>query len=299
MLNRADLILLSLLTLFWGVNWPIMKFAVTNFPPLAFRSLSMIIALVVVFVYIRLSGEKLYVPKIDRQRVVSLTIGNMLIWHLCSIYAIKLLSSGRAAIIGYTMPVWALLASVIFFRGKLTWRGGLGVLFAMSATFLLAAEEFTAFLGQPIGLGIMMAAAISWGIGTAMMNHYKISISNAALTFWMMVITSCFLFVGTILFERHHWRMPTNGEWAAIGFNGIVVFAFCHIVWFRIARKLPPVASSLSIMLIPVLGVFSGSWMLGEVIGAGDITALVLILLSMAAVLLPKKKSSKALPPES
>ena len=30
-----------LLTLIWGLNWPIMKIGVTGFPPLTFRTLSM------------------------------------------------------------------------------------------------------------------------------------------------------------------------------------------------------------------------------------------------------------------
>ena len=32
---------LVLLTLVWGVNWPIMKIGVTGFPPLTFRALCM------------------------------------------------------------------------------------------------------------------------------------------------------------------------------------------------------------------------------------------------------------------
>ena len=41
-LNRKDLILLALLTLSWGFNWPIMKIGVQDFPPLTFRTLGML-----------------------------------------------------------------------------------------------------------------------------------------------------------------------------------------------------------------------------------------------------------------
>jgi drug/metabolite transporter (DMT)-like permease len=46
-------------------------------------------------------------------------------------------------------------------------------------------------------------------------------------------------------------------------------------------------------MLIPVLGVFSGAWALNETIGPYDISALILILIAMAVVLLPRRKSSQ------
>ena len=291
MLNRLDLILLSLLTLFWGVNWPIMKYAVTNFPPLTFRVISMVIGLIALFLYMRLRGESLFIPKAERRRVIHLAIGNMLIWHLFAIYAVKLLSSGRAAIIGYTMPVWALLASVFFFKGEFTWRGGLGVLLALCATLLLAAEEFSAFLGQPLVLGFMLIAAMGWGLGTAMMNHLKVSASNTALSFWMMSFTCTFVLAAAVLLESADWRWPNFGEWMAILFNAFVIFGFCHVVWFRLARKLPPVVSSLSIMLIPALGVFSGVVGLGEKLGPYDLGALVFILLSMAAVLIPQRRA--------
>jgi drug/metabolite transporter (DMT)-like permease len=44
-------------------------------------------------------------------------------------------------------------------------------------------------------------------------------------------------------------------------------------------------------MLIPVLGVFSGAWALDETIGPYDISALILILIAMAVVLLPRRKT--------
>ncbi|HVL57645.1 MAG TPA: EamA family transporter, partial [Burkholderiaceae bacterium] len=39
-LSRRDLALLALLTVLWGLNWPVMKAGVTEFPPLTFRAIS-------------------------------------------------------------------------------------------------------------------------------------------------------------------------------------------------------------------------------------------------------------------
>lgn len=298
MLSRVDLFLLSLLTFFWGINWPVMKYAVLTYPPFAFRGISMVIGVLALGLYIIVRQDKFFVPREERGAILKLVVGNMLIWHTFAIYAIKFLTSGRAAIIGYTMPVWAMLISVLIYKQKLSWRGGVGVMLALGATLLLAVEEFNSLLGQPIGLGLMLFAAMGWGLGTVMMNHTRVSISNAALTFWMMMATSVALLLLTVTMERHQWRMPTAGEWGAILYNAIMVFCLCQIIWFRLARKLPPVASSLSIMLIPVLGVFSGAWALNETIGAYDITALVLILIAMAVVLLPRRKSAAAVAAE-
>jgi len=62
-LNRVDLTLLSFLTLFWGINWPIMKYAVLDYAPLTFRSLSMVIGILAIGLYIVLRKESFFVPK--------------------------------------------------------------------------------------------------------------------------------------------------------------------------------------------------------------------------------------------
>ncbi|MEY2682335.1 MAG: hypothetical protein RIQ66_896 [Pseudomonadota bacterium] len=293
MLSRKDLFLLSLLTFFWGINWPVMKYAVLTYPPMAFRGISMVLGILAIGLYMMLRKDHFYVPPQERGPILKLVIGNMLIWHLFAMYAIKFLTSGRAAIIGYTMPVWAMLIGVLFYKNPLTLRGAVGVLLALIATLLLAIEEFSSLIGQPLGLGMMLIAAIGWGLGTVMMNRTQLTISNASLTFWMMVATVVVVGLVSVVLEIDQWRAPTPSEWATILYNALLVFGFCHIIWFRLARKLPPIASSLSIMLIPVLGVFSGAWALNETIGPYDISALILILIAMAVVLLPRRKSSQ------
>jgi threonine/homoserine efflux transporter RhtA len=61
-----------------------------------------------------------------------------------------------------------------------------------------------------------------------------------------------------------------------------------------LARKLPPAASGLSVMMIPVLGVFSGMWMLDEQPSWQDYAALALILVALSTVLLPSRPAARS-----
>ncbi len=69
----------------------------------------------------------------------------------------------------------------------------------------------------------------------------------------------------------------------------MLIFGFAHAAWFSLARGLPPIASTLSVMLIPVLGVFSGAVWLGEVLHWQDCAAVVLMVVAIAAVLAPAR----------
>ena len=290
-ITSLDVFLILLVTFSWGLNYPIMKFVVTSYPPLTFRSFTFTLGFVLLGAYALRQGESLYVPVSERWLAFKLGMPNMVLWHLGLIYGVTLLNSGRAAIVGYTMPVWALLASVLMFKNTLTLRGILGVFCSLLATFLLARDEMSNFAGQPLGLVCTLFAAMSWGLGNAMMKNCKISISSTTLTFWMLLLAAICFTVLALVFEQDRWAWPTWTQFAAIFYAGAVTFAISYVAWFRVARKLTPVASGLSIMLVPMVGLIGGYWMLNEVVGLADIMALLLILLAMAIVLIPRRQT--------
>ncbi len=284
-LDRRNLALLVALTLAWGVNWPVMKIGVAHFPPLGFRLLCMAGGLIALGLALRAKGIPLTLPRETWGTVFKLALPNMVIWHLLAIGAVKMLSSGRAAILGYTMPIWAVVWGLVLFRERISAWAWVGIGCALAGTLLLMSSEFGALTGSPTGTVMMLAAAAGWGYGTQLMKRTPVDIPLGTLTFWMLAVARPFLLAGTLLFEDG-WRMPNAIEWAAIVYNAVVVFAFCHLVWFALARSLPPVVSSLSIMFIPVVGVFSGMWMLGEQPHWQDYAAIVLMFAALASVLL-------------
>jgi drug/metabolite transporter (DMT)-like permease len=288
-ITGLDLFLILLVTCSWGLNYPIMKFVVTKYPPSTFRALTFLLGTAVLGVYAWYRREPLHVPPEERWTTVRLSIPNMVLWHVGLVYGISLLNSGRAAIIGYTMPVWALMASVLLYRNPLTWRATLGVLCSITATVLLALDEMSHFAGQPLGLVFTFGAAISWGVGNAMMKHTRLSISSIALTFWSLAAGAVSFSILALLFERDAWHWPNVLQWLAIGYGGVMTFAVSYVAWFLVARKLTPVTSGLSIMLVPVIGVFGGHFFLGETIALTDVLALGFILSAMAIVLVPTR----------
>lgn len=288
-ISGLDVLLILLVTVSWGLNYPIMKFVVTSYPPLTFRAFTFTIGFVLLGAYALHRGESLHVPASERWLAFRLGMPNMVLWHVGLIYGVTLLNSGRAAIVGYTMPVWALLASVVLFKNQLNTRGILGVACSLLATFLLARDEMSNFAGQPLGLACTLAAAMAWGVGNAMLKNCKISVSSMALTFWMLLLAAVCFTLLALVFEQERWAWPTGVQFAAIFYAGAVTFAICYVAWFRVARKLTPVASGLSIMLVPMVGLLGGYIMLDEVVGLADILALLLILLAMAIVLVPRR----------
>ena len=289
-INATDLLMVLIVTVSWGMNYPVMKFVVNSYPPSAFRAFTFLIGCMALGSYAHLKGISIFVPKHERKALFKLSLFNMVGWHLPMIYGVSLLNSGRAAIIGYTMPVWALLASAVLYREKITITALLGIALAMSAALLLAWGSAGQWGNHPLGIAVMLVAAITWGVGNAMMKNSKLSISGITLTFWALFIAFVFFVITTTIFEQDLWEWPNLMQWLAILYGGVITFAVSYVAWFHVARKLSAVSSGLSITLVPVFGVTGGALILGESVTLPDIIALVLILLSMLVVLFPDSK---------
>ena len=109
----------------------------------------------------------------------------------------------------------------------------------------------------------------------------------------MTTLTAVVMSVLALLFERPQWRVPGAATWGAIAYNAVLIFGFAHAAWFYLARGLPPVASSLSVMLIPVLGVFSGALWLGEKVHWQDGAAVLLMVVAIGSVLWPTQPTGR------
>lgn len=288
-LSARDLTLLVLLTLAWGFNWPVMKAGLASLPPFFYRVLCIAGGLVVLWLYARAARIPLAVPRSAWPQMVKLAIPNFVIWHLLLVVSLQMLPAGRSAILAYTMPVWAVIFGLLVFREPVPRRHLLGVAAALAGTLLLLSSEFVALTGRPLGTLLILLAAAAWGYGTHLMRRHLTDLPTLAVTFWMLAIALLALVVATLLFEQDRWRMPNAIEWGSIVYNMVLAIAFCHVVWAMLARTLPPSASGLSMMMIPVVGVFSSMWLLGEAPRWQDYVALVLILVALSTVLLGRR----------
>lgn len=295
--SRRQLWVLALLTLVWGLNWPIMKAGVSGlpgapqpYPPLAFRSLSMFLGLPVLGAALLLLKIPLALPRAHWDTVAKLALPNMVVWHTIVIVSVQQLSSGRAAILGYSMPIFAALWGVGLYGERLGWRQAVGVAAAGLGVLLLLANEFGRLSGAPLAAAGMLAAAAIWALGTHQLRRVQTPVPLLTLVFWMTAITATVTGVLSLLLEHARWAWPPAHTAAAIAFNAVAIFGFAHAAWFYLARTMPPVASSISVMLIPVLGTFSGAWFLGEALHWQDFAAMGLMAAAIAAVLLPSRR---------
>ena len=288
-LSRRQALLLAAVTLIWGLNWPVMKAAIGGFPPLSFRTVSMWLGLPLLYIVTRVLQVPLRIERRDWRELGWLTVTNMVVWYAVAIVALQALSSGRAAILGYTMPIFSAVIGMALFGQRLSTRQWSGVAAAALGVALLLWHELGTMAGKPWGAASMLLAAATWALGTQQMRRTRITAPTLAMVFWMTLATTLVMSVLAVAFDHDRWVAPPSVAWFGIVYNAVLVFGLAQPIWLVLARSLPPIASTLSVMLIPVLGVASGAWWLSERLHWQDVAAMLLMLVAIASVLWPAR----------
>jgi drug/metabolite transporter (DMT)-like permease len=288
-LPRSIYFTLLLLTLGWGCNWPMMKFAVSGMSPYLFRAYCVLAGAIGMFAIARVGGLSLAVPSGQWRRLCAVALFNITIWNVTSAVAVKHLPAGRSAVLAYTMPLWTVLLSWPILGERLTRRRALGVAFGMAGMLLLLGEHIVALRGAPLGTLLILCAAASWAIGTLLLKRYPIALPPTVLTGWQMLVGGAPIVVLTFWWE-HDQIAPVHGA-TLVGllYNLIVAAILCHWAWFKIVYAAPAAVASLSTLMIPVVGVFSSMLLLGERPSWQEYAALVLVVAAVATVLVRPK----------
>lgn len=287
------------LTLGWGFNWPMMKVALSEMEPMRFRTLCLLFGAAGLFTVARVSGLPVRIPKAQWPRIIAIAIVNVTGWNVFAIYGVRLMASGRAAILGYTMPVWSVMLSTWLLNEPFTKRRALGTALGCAGLLLLLGEEVQAVGRSPLGAVFMVCAAMSWALGTVMMKRWPVSLPTSSFTGWQMLIAVVPIAIAGLAHERGTFNpfALSVGPMLGVLYNLLVAFLFCYWAWTKIALVAPVGVASLSVMMIPVVGVFSGMLVLGERPRWQDYAALALVVGALATVLLPSKRATTARTP--
>ena len=285
---------LASLTLAWGFNWTAMKVALSQVPPWTFRSLCLGLGAAVLFAALRASGQRLVLPSGQWRRLWMLALLNITSWNMLIAFGVGMIPSGRAAILAYTMPVWAVPLSVWLLGERITRAQLAGLALGLGGLALLLAESFAGLGRAPLGSLLVLGAALSWALGTVLQKRFPVRLPVGLYTAWIMLLGGVPIFAGALIFDD--WGALRNvgvAAWLGTAYNVLIAFAFAHWAWIKIATSVPVSVFSISMLLIPVVGVVCGMLFLGERPAWAEYAALGLILAALLTVLRPGRAAAR------
>ncbi|HEX7969547.1 MAG TPA: DMT family transporter [Stellaceae bacterium] len=280
-------LLLAALSLCWGLNWPFMKIVLAEIPVLPFRALCLVAAGPLLLAIAAVRGDPLAVRRHEVGPLLLAALFNVTLWHLLSAYGVSMMPAGRASIIAYTMPAWAMLFGAIVLGEPFGWRGLLALGLGMGGMVALLLPDLHKIAAAPLGASAMMLAAMAWGAGTVVMKRFRWSCSTAALTGWQTSLGGLPILLAAIATGPFPGLARADAAaLAALAYIIIFGMVFSQWAWFTVLGRLPVAIASIGSLIIPVIGVVSSALLLHERIGAAEVAALMLVLAALAIVLL-------------
>ncbi|WP_157288319.1 DMT family transporter [Uliginosibacterium gangwonense] len=292
---RAGLFLLMIVVLGWGVSWTVIKHAVYEIPPLTIRGVSAVMGGACLMLLTRLQGVSLVVPRKHWLRLSVLALFNILIWNVLSTYGVLYLPSGKAALLAYTMPLWCVPLSIWMLHDMMSVRRAVALLLGCCGVAVLLGREALDLVHAPIGVILMLAAALVWACGVVMMKRWSLPLDAGVMTAWMLLLGGLPLLPAAVIVDGIPSHMPSASALFAVLFSAGVTFMLCNWAWNRLVMLVPVSVSSLSSLLTPLVGVASGAVFLGERPGWSEALAAMLILGAVAVInTAPKPAAAKA-----
>src|SRR5215468_8186815 len=106
----AGLLFLAITSVGWGFNWPVTKYLLSEVPPLTLRGVTGVIGALLLAALALVRRENLKVGEEGQwPRLVLAAFLNVTGWMVLMGLALLWLPASEAALIAYTMPVWASL----------------------------------------------------------------------------------------------------------------------------------------------------------------------------------------------
>lgn len=265
--RKRALILLAVLTLIWGTNWPMFPLAMREISVWTFRAIAMPASGLILLAVARARGQSLAVPREHWPTIVAAALVYLVVWNIASTYAAILIPSGQAAVLGFTMPLWAALISWALLGERLGARLLLAIALGGAAVALLMIPNFGAYADAPLGMVLGLLAGLGWAVGTLILKRRPVPIPTTVLTGWQILITSVPILIGAAAFGDWQWFVPSGQSIAVIAYIVLVPICIGNVIWFSIVGLLPANVAGLSSVMVPVVAMISGAIVHGEPLG--------------------------------
>lgn len=285
---RLALILIAAVSVLWGINWPAMKLAVGELSPLTFRVVCLSVSSVGLLALAAVTGERLMPPRRLWPAVLFIALLNGTGWNMFSALGLLYIEGGRAALVAYTMPIWAAILSAFYLGERLSGRQLMALAIGMLSIAVLLGPDLVTMARSPLGPLFMIAAAICWAGGTVAIRARPWPIGIMALSGWQLLLGGLPIVLAWLVLEpapdlsRLTWQGLLSTLYAST-----VALIFCFAAFNKVVTLLPATAAAISTLAIPVVGLLSSAWFLGEPAGWPEFGALAFVLTGMALVLVP------------
>ncbi|MEM7455829.1 MAG: DMT family transporter [Planctomycetota bacterium] len=293
--------------LIWGVNIPVMKYALGYIDSYAFNAIRLSFSALTLAVLFRLQSR----PLIDRssdavpvfRQIAMICLFSLLagfLYQLLFLLGIDGTSGGNTAIILSTIPMWTALLALLILNERLQVYAWIGLAIAFGGTIIVTLSKSSSGddTSSLYGNLLVVAAAFVWALSVVWSRPILRKTSPVALAFVSVAATVPLHFLVASQGAGVYLEAMSKPKLAvAILYSGVFSTGLAYAMWNYGVQQLGAAHAAVFQNLVPLIALVAGWVFIGEVpfllqlVGGGLIIAGLVIMRSRGNGATMKKKS--------
>lgn len=267
------------MVLTWAANWPLMKLALSQVPPFLFVLLRLAGSLALIAPALAAQREPLL--PVRGERLGLLWVGELQVagFLICSIIGLSIMPAGRAIVLAYTMPLWAIPIGLLLWpepqgRNQLI---GAAIGFAGLVLFMNPGLVDWRSARALAGNALLLLAAILWALGSCLYRRHVWRSPFWVQTFWQLCVSLVPVAVVTLAAGagRARWSPVIV---AILVYNCVVTTALGYFLWNKVLSMMPAATAGQVLTLTPIGGFLLSLLIFGGRLGTDVVLSIVLII---------------------
>jgi len=274
-----DIALAFVVVLSWGTNFSAMKLALGEVPPLLFVGLRFAILIPLITILPRPASWGAIVA-------VGLLINIGQFGFLFSAMEANV-SAGLASLLLQAQAPLTILLAALIYRERIGFVQGAGIVLAVIGLALFGLSSGGNVTG--LGLFLVMCGALSWACGNLVLRRLP-GVHMLSLFVWASLIPPLPMLAASAIFEGPaplatiaavSWQ-----GWGAVIYVAVISTLLGYSIWGALLSRHPAAQVTPFALLIPMFGLLTAAFVLGETITQAEAVAGLVILVGLVLALL-------------
>jgi drug/metabolite transporter (DMT)-like permease len=297
MITRLPLAALIIASLFWGTAVSVTKYALNGFGPITLLAISLAAGTAMLWITVILRGHR---PPPSWRRAVLLGLFEPALAYAGDLLGLARTSAANGALLSGLESVFIVLLAAVFLRERIT--GRITAALALALAGVTALEGAGSFSDAGLGDLLVLAGVLSAAAYTIVARGMGDESDPVTVTAYQFAVATILVIPAvTFVWATHAEAAPGHVAarfWFAAILVGVIGYAASFLLYNYAIARVRAAPASIIVNLIPVFGLASAVFWLGDSLTTGRIIGAILIGLSVtifaAAELSEARSAAKA-----
>jgi drug/metabolite transporter (DMT)-like permease len=283
-MKRTDWIRLLALSLLWGGSFLFYRMLATELPPLMTVFSRVSIGALAIWVFLKLRGTALVVPRDQWGRILVVAVLNNVVPFALFAWGETRVASGTASILNALTPIFVVVVTGLVLRTDALTTGKIvGVLCGLAGVVVLVGPD--ALVGADLlGQAACVLGAVSYGFALPL-GKRVVGVAPPVMALAQLGTATLVMLPVVLVFDAP-WGLAAPGVsgWVAILGLGLLSTGLGYIIFFALMASAGPTNLSLVTLLIPPSALLLGWGVLGEPVAVRAVVGMVVIGLGLVVI---------------